>query len=282
MTLFTAEGLIRARVRWHARGICHAPSVVHHALLRWLETQGEAGRTSPLDRIGLTEDPRLHHRRAPGLTCLSALCDSRRFGDPTRNDSKGCGAIMRVAPIGLMCRPDRIDEMADECSHLTHGHRTGRDSARAFAHLLSLVLHGASLAQALDRVQAMDLDHATLAAIRAARIAPPDGRPETVETLGGGWVAEEALAIALYAARVGTGFRHGLRIALTHSGDSDSTAAIAGNLLGLIYPEEALTHPLCTQIEGADLIERITCDLHACTQPGDDFAERMRDRYPGC
>ena len=35
MTLFTAEGLLRACVRYNQRGICHTPTVVHHAYLRW-------------------------------------------------------------------------------------------------------------------------------------------------------------------------------------------------------------------------------------------------------
>src|SRR5687768_16508998 len=41
MTLFTAEGILRGRARWAVRGICHLPSVVHAAYMRWLVTQGE-------------------------------------------------------------------------------------------------------------------------------------------------------------------------------------------------------------------------------------------------
>lgn len=40
MTLFTAEGLLRAAVRYPGRGICNTPSLVHHAYMRWLKTQG--------------------------------------------------------------------------------------------------------------------------------------------------------------------------------------------------------------------------------------------------
>ncbi len=42
MTLFTAEGLLRAHNRGTQKGIVHTPTVVHHAYLRWLETQSEA------------------------------------------------------------------------------------------------------------------------------------------------------------------------------------------------------------------------------------------------
>lgn len=144
MTLFTAEGLIRAVVRHQFKGISHTPSVVHHALMRWLETQSETGRIAEIDRkAGLITDPRLHSRRAPGNTCLSALRSSRHFGDMARNDSKGCGTIMRVAPVGLV-RPRDVAGLADACSHLTHGHQTGRDAARAFATILMLMMEGRS------------------------------------------------------------------------------------------------------------------------------------------
>ena len=49
----------------------------------------------------LIEERRLWARRAAGKTCLSALASNRQFGTPTRNDSKGCGAVMRAAPIGF-------------------------------------------------------------------------------------------------------------------------------------------------------------------------------------
>jgi ADP-ribosyl-[dinitrogen reductase] hydrolase len=281
MTLFTAEGLIRAMVRHQSKGICHPPSVVHHALMRWLETQGETGRITGIDReTGLISDPRLHHCRAPGNTCLSALLDSRHFGDMARNDCKGCGTIMRIAPVGLIGALD-VQGLADECSHLTHGHQTGRDAARAFATILMLITRDWSLANLMRNAAAMKLDAPTLKAINAALDAPADGRPETVESLGGGWVAEEALSIALYAARVAESFEHGLRVAVTHSGDSDSTGAIAGNLLGLLFPDQVMAHRWRRQVECADLIDRTAADLHAAGNAGEDFAETMWEFYPG-
>jgi ADP-ribosylglycohydrolase len=45
MTLFTAEGMLRADARWHLKGICYPPSVIHHAYIRWLHTQGEQSRS---------------------------------------------------------------------------------------------------------------------------------------------------------------------------------------------------------------------------------------------
>src|SRR5690554_4371725 len=232
MTLFTAEGLIRAHVRQAGRGLSHPPSVVHHALLRWLATQGTRPE-GEVDEVGLVADPRLHRRRAPGLTCLSALEAAETFGDLARNDSKGCGTIMRVAPVAFAGGHD-IEGVAMETSSLTHGHRTGQEAAAAWALILAAVLNGEAPEDAAAALVGQ-FGRETSDALAAALQAPRDGRPETVESLGGGWVAEEALAIALYAALAGRDLEDGLRIAVTHSGDSDSTGAIAGNMLGLIY-----------------------------------------------
>ena len=98
MMLFTAEGLLRAHVRGISRGICHIPGVIHHALLRWLITQDYSSAITSVSLDGwLVKERELWSRRAPGLTCLSALKASAEFGSFAQNDSKGCGAVMRVS-----------------------------------------------------------------------------------------------------------------------------------------------------------------------------------------
>ena len=68
-------------------------------------------------------------------------------------------------------------------------------------------------------------------ALDASALMEPS--PEGVEALGEGWIAEEALAIAVYAALVHENdIKAALLLAVNHGGDSDSTGAITGNLLG--------------------------------------------------
>jgi len=278
MTMFTAEGILRAVVRAETRGICHAPGVVHHALLRWLKTQGEVPKFE-IDTVGLVADPRLHHQRAPGLACLSGLRAAKRFGDTARNDSKGCGTIMRVAPVAL-CSATSPRDLALETSALTHGHLTGQEAAAVFVDILRAVARRVPLEQAVTESIA-ETHGETADALAHAFSAPRDGRAETVESLGGGWVAEEALAIAVYAALASDSFAAGLQIALCHSGDSDSTAAIAGNLLGLLYPAQVALHPAHDQIECADLIDRIARDLALAEDPATRLSDEFCERYPG-
>lgn len=283
MTLFTVEGIIRAQVRGILKGICHPPSVIHHALLRWFKTQGGKPQVQT-DDVGLVNDPRLRVCRAPGNTCLSSLAASAHFGDPARNNSKGCGTIMRVAPIGLMFPREQVRAMAIETSALTHGHPTGQLAAAAWAEMLADVTAGADLEESATRTAEtyarLTEGEETARAIQAALRAPRDGSGETVESLGGGWIAEEALSIALYACLAGGSFEEALLIAATHGGDSDSTAAVAGNMLGLLDPAAVLQHRWAEIVEGADIISQLVRDYRELSSDS-GAAEDLCEVYPG-
>jgi ADP-ribosylglycohydrolase len=173
---------------------------------------------------------------------------------------------MRVAPIALGLPDELVYEHAVSTSALTHGHPVGQLAAAAWAMLIARVAAGHALGAAATQIAAQMISSSTEAAevgrsMRAALDAKPDGSPATVETLGGGWTAEEALAIALYACLCAADFEHGLRVAVTHSGDSDSTGAIAGNMLGLQFPDQVFSHPWAAQVGGRDMIAKLAVDL---------------------
>jgi ADP-ribosylglycohydrolase/protein-tyrosine phosphatase len=283
MTLFTAEGIVRALVRGAQRGICNPQSVIHHALLRWYKTQGGKPAVQT-DEVGLSEDPRFWVCRAPGKTCMSSLQTSERFGDLARNNSKGCGTIMRVAPVALMFERDQVRQMAIDTSALTHGHLTGQLAAAAWAEMLADVAVGNDLEESASRTAEIYAQlpggEETARAIRAALVAPRDGAAETVESLGGGWTAEEALSIALYACLAGKSLEESLAIAVTHGGDSDSTGAIAGNMLGLLDPAAVLRHRWAEIVEGGDIISRLVRDFGRLSSDIDS-AEELSAFYPG-
>src|SRR5690606_20975700 len=100
----------------------------------WLRTQGEqpACEFSGAESGWLFQQRQLHSRRAPGNTCLSALQAMEMPGQPARNNSKGCGGVMRVAPVGLFTwrrQPrdahDDAFRLGTKLAALTHGHPTG-------------------------------------------------------------------------------------------------------------------------------------------------------------
>ncbi|GIH99836.1 ADP-ribosylglycohydrolase family protein [Planobispora takensis] len=304
MTLFTAEGLIRARLHDG-----DALTAVREAYLRWLDTQahaapysGEAGF-----RTGwLRTQKWLYARRAPGNACLSGLgsgivppppgsplAGSPLDHGPVNPRSKGCGTVMRSAPFGLLPQawepgapagngdvtapaPGSLDDpltLAVAASRITHGHPTAAISSGALACLVGRLLQGDPLPRAvamaegwLSAFDSQSAEHReTGLALRAARrlAGKGDPTPEKVQSLGGAWVAEEALAIAVYCALVEPDPRLALLLAVNHSGDADSTGAICGNIIGAAHGEDAVPTDWARAVEGRETILQVADDFTA-------------------
>jgi ADP-ribosylglycohydrolase len=296
MTLFTAEALIRGHNRWLDRGICSLIDVGHHAYMRWLHTQGGRNVDKSLLTGWLVQQSGLHHRRAPGNTCLGSL-EQGGPGTTERpiNDSKGCGGVMRVAPVGL-AKIDDWFKTGCELAAISHGHPSGYLSAGAFAEIIHRLAEGAdlpaALATAMTRLRREKGHEETSKAVEAAiKLAgTTEGTPEDVQKLGGGWVGEEALAIGVYCALKAKDFAHGVLMAVNHSGDSDSTGSIAGNILGLIHGEKGIPPHWLEHLELRDLIAEVATDLwlhfgEGKKPAGIDFRSDQRspdwDKYPG-
>ncbi|MCM3882777.1 ADP-ribosylglycohydrolase family protein [Frankia sp. R82] len=266
MTLFTAEGLIGAA----RSGSSDVAVEVYRAHLRWLDTQSR--RHPPADATGLAAERVLYARRAPGNACLSGLesPDMGTFAQPRNPNSKGCGTVMRSAPFGLVHAHDRARELAEECTVQTHGHPTGIRSTGLFAGLVADLVAGVSLQAAVGRtldaegsgIGARETHDALARAVRLAEAATGGPRAEDVAAVGAGWIAEEALAIAVYCALACRGdVVAGLLAAVNHGGDSDSTGAIAGNLLGAAYGSQALPARWVAELEALAVVHRIADDL---------------------
>ncbi len=224
------------------------PLAVHAAYLRWwrIQTSRYVAGGSWVDAL-----PLMASSRAPGNACMSGL-ESGQLAtrtSPVNPDSKGCGTVMRSAPFGLLpwLDPAQAFTYATVASDLTHGHPTARTSAGALAMLVRHLLGGMQLAEAItativwlaERGQADSVE--TVRALRAAVELADSGAPQTPETLarlGLGWVAEEALAISVWCALVREHDpAQALLLAVNHSGDSDSTGAITGNIIGAAHGE---------------------------------------------
>ena len=312
MTLFTAEGILRGIVRRIERGIGGAVvAIVDYAYERWFRTQTEefgiSNSSGDIDDGWLIGHEFLWSRRAPGNTCLSALASrqqgNREYGTPVTNDSKGCGTVMRVAPVGLTADPDNAYQFAKAISFLTHGHPTAATSAGALAYIISALVKGSSLTAASEKAlkvaekdeQENSYPEETSAAVkRALDLATKQHAPSfvRVESLGLGWIAEEALAISLYCALVTENFCDGVLLAINHSGDSDSTGAITGNLLGLIFGEEDIPDKWKQGLEGYEVVHQVASDLFNLPREYSSSAfgakiDHQRNneywgRYPGC
>lgn len=286
MTLFTANGLLIADTLEKRSGTAQ-PAVVSiwRAYLDWLSTQGHKTGYSHVSWLYNVKE--LHNLRAPGNTCIQALCGGE-MGTVERplNRSKGCGGVMRVAPIGLFCNPRKIPlwqicDMGASAAAITHGHPLGYMSAEALVFIINHILYGthddgllrSGLIEVIydcrDYLQLRYPDdrHAKIlinlineAIYLANQHIPPT---EAIAKLGEGWIAEEALAIAIYCSvKFCDSFSDAIIAAVNHSGDSDSTGAIAGNIMGAYLGEKAIEKRFLEPLELRSTIEQLAEDLY--------------------
>ncbi|GAA2744512.1 ADP-ribosylglycohydrolase family protein [Kitasatospora cinereorecta] len=265
MTLFTAEGLLRGGT----------PESVRQAYQRWLLTQRLSGPERRPDGWLLAQ-PFLYASRAPGNACLSGLTGHPRY-EPAipfglrgrvNPESKGCGTVMRSAPFGLVgLGVRRAFEFAAECAQQTHGHPTGYLAAGAFAALVERLATGTELRRAVEETIVQTAEYRrseeTVTALRRA-VKVADAGPATaaaVEQVGLGWIAEECLAMAVYCALAGADARQALVLSVNHSGDSDSTGAVCGNLVGAMYGVGGLPPEWLAVVEGREVIRQVADDL---------------------
>ena len=304
MVLFTANGMLLYDTRISS-GIATKPRFyVRDAYLDWLKTQtlsidqvsklfhGYTGRSDSVVSW-LCDVPELYDRRAPGNTCLSALeylkgldPEEQHIDDFIRahlNDSKGCGGIMRIAPVGLLLDPGSIQDLdyeAAQIAAITHGHSLGYMSSAVLAHIVHECAYDRSgkhlsdiVTEARDQVVSMFKDDKHINELKdiidmAIDLSSNDKNDiENIHMLGEGWVAEETLAIAVYCAlRYSNDFTGGIVAAVNHKGDSDSTGAVTGNILGAYLGSDAIDDKWKKDLELYDVILEIASDLYTRCQ----------------
>lgn len=274
MTLFTANGMLMGLTRGYMRGIGGDPKdYVDGAYIDWYYTQ-TVNKKSERDNFHYTwlrDLPELAHRRAPGITCLNA-CESLLAHRDVENNSKGCGGIMRVAPMGLLDASFKesggsgfyyktvyLAEAGAHIARVTHLHPLGYLPAALMTLLLSRIvpltpdevkesiidiindgldvmmnMYGNDYAKYKEYLRTLTLKAVNLAHSNISDI-------QAIMQLGEGWTAEEAWAISLYCViRHIDNMREAIIAAVNHDGDSDSTGSITGNIMGAIYGYEAI------------------------------------------
>jgi len=275
MTLFTAEGLIRAQVRRDA-GAWHPPTDVHRAHLRWAATQNDWGPDERRKDDGwLAREEWLYARRDPARACLLGLADGimGTLDAPKNPGEQGPEAAARSAPFGLLVgwEPQLVMQLAVECAAQTHGHPSAYLTAGAYAVTVHALARGenpdAAVQQALALLSVRPGHQPVAAALQHALGAVRQGAPspERVQELAVSGIAEGPLAAAVYCALVGEDVRHGLCLSVNHGGPSAVTGALTGGLLGALHGETALPPAWLAELEGRPTVLVLA----------DDFAMEM-------
>ena len=264
MVLFTANGLLNAQTQNSLDGTQTPARVyIQKAYQDWLITQETIfeRRSKMADTwkkcTWLADVPELYERRAPGTTCLNALKEQYRMNSVKDdyvkmpvNTSKGCGGVMRAAPMGLVAFDDiRMADYEGAQAAITHGHSLGYMPAAVLTHIIQRIVFPEDEKQTLKQmiIEAEDTvkeifagdDHLnTLINIIDLAVdlsENTDSDLANIRRLGEGWVAEEALGIALYCSlKYQNDFSAAVTVSVNHNGDSDSTGAITGNIVGAL------------------------------------------------
>lgn len=300
MALFTANGILFAMTRGYTYGLmARIDHYCENTYIDWLHTQDWPLRKEKDYGISwLMDVPELYSRRAPGNTCLNAL-RAIDNGKPVENDSCGCGGVMRTAPIALFSYihnylsdfEDNLlacDDCAAGAAKITHKHPLGFMPSAVLNHILMRIMDGACEApdglvsvvreslSALPNIKSEDNSGRTYGmlfpkhvkqlqdiveqAISLAGTDSPD--PVAIESIGGGWTGHEALAIALYSAvKHSDSFEDAIISAVNHSGDSDSTGAVCGNIMGCLLGRKSIPKKFIEHLELREVIEEISHDL---------------------
>ena len=287
MTLFTAAGLLAARTQNMS-----LTDSVWASYQDWFRTQtGRQFREKERPHTWLANVPALWSARAPGNTCMGSMTGRPGSMDEPQNHSRGCGGVMRVAPVGLWMPAQTgvsqqdVDELGARCAALTHGGDLAWLPAAMLAHMVSVLVHGEGFtpeSAASDGLEAVKRQFSTAPhigqfaalmerAMDLARSAPDD--LDAIHQLGEGWYGDEALAVAVYCAvKYSDDLEKALITAVNHRGDSDSTGAIAGNILGAYLGLDAIPQKFTERLELKDVILEMADDLFR-----DDGSETAAD-----
>lgn len=265
----------------------YAPAQMAQFYVEWMYTQ-----VSPYPlaepKAWISSLPELFASRAPGVTCMNA-CEAMANGAKAVNNSKGCGGIMRMAPVGLIntCPSFsgvELQRLGAQLAELTHCHELGWMPAGVFAHIVSLLARDEASSVREAATQALNtlpeafpnahylgqLQELLRYTLRLADSDIPD--LEAIHALGEGWVAEEALAIGLLCSlRHEDDFAGAITSAVNHGGDSDSTGAIAGNIVGAHLGLAGIPQRYLEHLELRDTISKIADDLFTGPQASPDL-----------
>lgn len=288
MTLFTACGILNAKAQGKAPkyGICDA-------YIEWLYTQ-IGWRSIRYSDCWINSIPELNKRRAPGHTCIDAL-NAIIGGKEPDNDSKGCGGVMRTAPVALYGvgwreivegeAPQRhitdiedVDKLAADAAEITHKHPLGWLPSALEAHIIYRLIENGSptvddfksyIAEGYEFLEKLYPEHKEHILYlrqlidRALNLVDsPASDVENIGAIGEGWTGDEALAIAIYCTtKYFDDFEKAMIASVNHKGDSDSTGAVTGNILGSVVGYNSIPQHFKDDLELHHVILHIADDL---------------------
>ena len=280
MTIFTADGLIKSALKTGDDDATPDYPTVYESYKDWYKTQTEGRKNEPeimQDRGWVGKLDELYYPNGAGRTTLGAM-ESGVMGTPENpiNNANSCGAVMRVAPAGLMYHedPKMAFDVGVRCGAMTHSGAEAYLPAGVFAAMVAYVIQGENCETALDKsidiLKEYDKSEASEKLIKLLEDAKTYAKDENldhevaIDKLGKGWRGDEALAITAYCVlKEPNDFKKAILMSVNHDGDSDSTGAMVGNLLGAFHGLDKIPQGWAETVEISDEIKELADDLYA-------------------
>jgi len=209
-----------------------------------------------------------------GRTCTQGVLNMRKgihWSKSGIKDAKGCGTAMRVLPVGYLYQydEDKLKQVAYSSGICTHNHPTADaaciGAAYAIKYILDknpitlLPLHMAEFTEGMSDEwdQALSRLHVVLTTESFW-----DDEEAALKFLGEGWIAEEAVILALYCfLRYPNDYRKVVTRAANTNGDSDSIACIAGGFSGVYLGIDSIPKEWINRLNNNKYIEEISIKL---------------------
>lgn len=238
MTCYTADGLIKSAIEKSSIKDINL-ACVYQSYKDWYNGQIKKPN---VNNGWLNSYKSLQEIKAPGNTCINALVNDIP-GSARRkiNDSKGNGGVMRVAPVGLMYNksPKKAFDIASACTLLTHSNPDAYLSAGAFSALIAYLVNGETLSNAIHEIlkilKTKKYSNDVVQKIEQSVLFAKSkmNKEDAIEIIGRGNIGSEALAIAIYSSlKHPKDIKKAIELSANIGGDSDTVAAITGNILG--------------------------------------------------
>ena len=183
------------------------PAQIESAYIRWYGTQLHP----PVASFGLAARKEMQVRRAPGARCMSSLATLSAGRPLQAADGKGCGPVMRLLPFADLYfeyNAESVQSIAEISCCITHTHPEAIEATNRYMKAALFLMEGG--------------DRTSLGMTGSS-----------INSHGQGWLADECVAMALWAVQHAKDYGHLLELCIAQPGDSDSVAAVAGGLWGL-------------------------------------------------
>ena len=272
MTMFTTAGIICSK-----KNAIPLNESIFNSYLNWLTTQDNK-KSVPVSWLYNVKV--LYSLRTPGSTCLSALRSGNMGNiEEPLNDSKGCGGIMRVAPIGLY---DANSEKEDKetllegakVAAITHGNPMGYIPAGILSLTIRKIAEGKEIETAIKVAskESKKIFYETEYDDKINKVIEMAKKSKetdicNITSIGEGWKGDEALLIAIYCAvKYNNNFSKAILTSINHSGDSDSIGSICGNMIGAKLGLNKINKKWKNSLELYDEICELGKDLYNAKQ----------------